>query len=61
MTATEDLIVCPHCDALYDIPDAPTKKTVCTRCHAVLIAPRRSAGLKIIALALISVGLVVGA
>ena len=58
---TDTLIACPHCDALYDIPDAPTKKTVCTRCHAVLIAPQRSAGLKIIALARISVGLVDGA
>lgn len=58
---TEDLIACAHCDALYRIPDQPTERTVCQRCHAVLISPRRSAGLKIIGLALISVCLVVGA
>jgi paraquat-inducible protein A len=58
---TETLIACPHCDALYEIPDSPLERTVCHRCHAVLIAPRRAAGLKIIALALVSVALVVGA
>lgn len=58
---TEDLIACPYCDALYTIDDPVTKKTVCQKCHAVLIAPRRSAGLKIIGLALVSVGLVIGA
>lgn len=58
---TEDLIACPHCDALYSIPAEPLKKTVCHRCHGVLISPRRAAGLKIIALALISMGLVIGA
>lgn len=58
---TEDLIACPHCDALYEIADPAPKRTVCQKCHAVLIAPRRSAGLKIIGLALISVALVIGA
>jgi paraquat-inducible protein A len=58
---TESLIACPYCDALYEIPQTPAQKIKCHRCHAVLISPRKGAGLKIIALALISVGLVVGA
>lgn len=58
---TDTLIACPHCDALYEIPEAPVQRTVCQRCHAVLISPRRGAGLKIIALAIISVALVIGA
>ena len=58
---TDALIACPHCDALYEIPEAPVERTKCHRCHAVLISPRKGAGLKIIALAFISVALVVGA
>ena len=58
----EDLIACPQCDALYHAA-APGhgERAVCHRCHTVLIAPRQGAGLKIIALALGSVVLVVGA
>lgn len=56
------LIACPHCDALYRAAQpAPGEKAVCHRCHSVLIAPRKGAGLKIIALALASVVLVVSA
>lgn len=58
---TDALIACPHCDALYAIPDAPVQRTVCQRCNAVLISPRRGAGLKIIGLAIVSVALVIGA
>lgn len=58
---TETMIACPHCDALYDIPHTPLERTKCKRCHAVLVSPRRGAGLKIIGLALVSVALVVGA
>ena len=58
---TDALIACPHCDALYAIPDEPVQRTVCQRCDAVLISPRRGAGLKIIGLAIISVALVIGA
>jgi paraquat-inducible protein A len=49
----EDLIACPGCDALYvaRMPDE-TDKAVCSRCHRVLIAPRKDAGLRIIALTL---------
>lgn len=58
----DDLIACPHCDALYHAQQPqPGERAVCHRCHTVLIAPRRGAGLKIIALALASVVLVIGA
>lgn len=66
MTATsiplDDLIACPHCDALYraQLP-GHGERAVCQRCNTVLIAPRRGAGLKIIALALASLVLVMGA
>ncbi len=48
-----DLIACPGCDALYvaRMPE-PGARAVCARCHRVLIAPRRRAGLRIIALSL---------
>lgn len=60
-TPLDDLIACPQCDALYRAaPPAPGERAVCHRCHTVLIAPRRGAGLKIIALALASLVLVVG-
>ncbi|NNE87723.1 MAG: paraquat-inducible protein A [Silicimonas sp.] len=58
---TDALIACPYCDALYEIPQDPIKRIRCSRCHTVLISPRKGAGLKIIALAFISVALVVGA
>lgn len=58
----EDLIACPQCDALYHArPPKAGERAVCHRCHTVLIAPRRGAGLKIIALALASLVLVAGA
>ena len=58
----DDLIACPHCDALYHARQPrPGERAVCHRCHTVMIAPRRGAGLKIIALALASVVLVIGA
>lgn len=59
---TSDLIACPSCDALYKAAEPrPGERAVCHRCHTVLIAPRQGAGLKIIALALGSLVLVVGA
>ncbi|SNR77032.1 paraquat-inducible protein A [Puniceibacterium sediminis] len=47
----ESLIACPQCDALY-VAHMPAvgERAVCERCHTVLIAPKRKAGLKIIAL-----------
>lgn len=55
----DDLIACPHCDALYHAD--PSAKLACDRCHTVLIAPSRRAGLKVIVLGLLSVALVYGA
>jgi paraquat-inducible protein A len=53
LSDTGNLIACPHCDALYTVR-IPQKgeRAVCTRCHLILIAPRRNAGLQIIVLAL---------
>lgn len=58
----DDLIVCPQCDAAYTFkkPDAGDR-AVCQRCHKVLIAPRKNAGLRIIAIALAVVVLIIGA
>ena len=56
------LIACPSCDALYSAK-TPEKgeRATCARCHKVLIARRKDAGLKIIALALASLILIIGA
>lgn len=59
---TEDLIACPQCDALYRAATvAHGRRAVCARCHTVLIAPRRNAGMAVIALALSGLILVLGA
>lgn len=57
-----ELIVCPTCDAVYHlhVPEVG-EKAVCQRCHTVLIAPRRQAGLRIIAVALATFVLIIGA
>jgi paraquat-inducible protein A len=57
-----ELIVCPHCDAVYrlKVPEMG-EKAICQRCNAVLIAPRRKAGLKIIAISLATFFLILGA
>jgi len=48
-----ELIVCPHCDALYRMSLVEKGQVAeCARCHTVLAAPRRNAGLLISALAL---------
>ncbi|MGJ8627113.1 MAG: paraquat-inducible protein A [Sulfitobacter sp.] len=58
----EDLIVCPQCDAVYKLKKPKHgERAVCQRCHTVLIAPRRNAGLRIIAIALAVVFLIIGA
>lgn len=47
------MIACPQCDALYRASDPQWgERAVCHRCHTVLIAPVRKAGLIIIAFAL---------
>lgn len=61
-TSLDDLIVCPTCDAAFRLA-RPThgERAVCQRCHTVLIAPRRNAGLHIIAVALAVLFLIIGA
>jgi paraquat-inducible protein A len=55
-------VVCPNCDALYRAKSVPKGGTsVCTRCHTVLAAPRRKAGMLIICLALANLVLIVAA
>ncbi|SMY09535.1 paraquat-inducible protein A [Flavimaricola marinus] len=57
----ENLIACPHCDALYHVVSPKVgERAVCHRCHAVLIAPKRRAGMSIIMLALSVIVLVFG-
>lgn len=58
----EDLIACPHCDALYTVrvPESGAR-AVCERCQTVLIAPIRKAGLKIIAMTVAMLILIVSA
>lgn len=58
----DDLIVCPQCDAVYRMKKpAKGERAVCQRCHKVLIAPRRNAGLHIIAVAFAVLFLIIGA
>lgn len=61
-SALAELIVCPQCDAVYrlKIPKSG-EKAICQRCHTVLIAPRRKAGLQIIAISLATFVLIIGA
>ena len=59
---TDDLIACPHCDALYRVSEpGPGERAVCHRCHTVLVAPRKRAGMTIIAFAAAVLVLVAGA
>ena len=45
-------VVCPHCDALYRKRTVAKGQVVaCARCHTILAAPRRKAGMLIISLA----------
>lgn len=67
MTATcpipcQDLIVCPHCDAVYSLrrPEAGAR-AICARCHTVLITPRLKAGLQIIAVSIAVAVLIIAA
>jgi paraquat-inducible protein A len=58
----DELIVCPQCDAAYRLKKPEHgERAICQRCGKVLIAPRRNAGLRIIAVALAVVFLIVGA
>lgn len=64
MTSTplDELIVCPQCDAVYHLKRPRVgERARCQRCHKVLIAPRKNAGLRIIAVALAVVVLIISA
>ncbi|MGR3756241.1 MAG: paraquat-inducible protein A [Tranquillimonas sp.] len=62
MDDDRELIVCRNCDALYRAADpGPGHRAVCARCHTVLIAPRRDAGVQVIALSLAALVLITGA
>jgi paraquat-inducible protein A len=57
-----ELIACPQCDALYRVASIDKGLTAeCARCHTVLAAPRRNAGLLISALALTTLILIAAA
>jgi len=58
----EDLIVCTECDALYKVrfPERG-QVAICARCHTVLAAPRAKAALQIVALAVATMILIIGA
>ncbi len=58
----EEAIACPQCDALYHarLPE-DGQRVVCHRCHTVLIAPKRNAYLRTIALSVTVVILMAGA
>lgn len=61
-TPLDELIVCPQCDAVYHLTVPHSgERAVCDRCHTVLIAPRRNAGLQIIAISLATFILIIGA
>ncbi|KEJ90838.1 paraquat-inducible protein A [Sulfitobacter donghicola] len=56
----EKLIVCPVCDAAYQLQRPKHgEQAVCSRCHTVLIQPRRKAGMQIIAVSIAVVILIV--
>lgn len=58
----DHLIVCPRCDAAYQLARPKNgERAVCQRCHKTLIAPRRNAGLRIIAVAVAVLVLITGA
>ena len=58
----DKVIVCPQCDAVFQlVRPQHGERAKCQRCHKVLIAPRRNAGLHIIAVALSVLFLIIGA
>tara|TARA_R110002095_G_scaffold174299_1_gene151700 strand:+ start:47 stop:709 length:663 start_codon:yes stop_codon:yes gene_type:complete len=61
-TPLDELIVCPQCDSVYHLKRPHVgERAQCQRCHKVLIAPRKNAGLRIIAVSLAVAFLIIGA
>jgi len=57
-----ELIVCTECDALYMVRQPERGQVaICARCHTVLAAPRAKAALQIVALAVATMILIIGA
>lgn len=62
LEALEGLVACPQCDALHRLRAIPVGSTArCSRCHAVLLAPRKGSIATIVSLALGSLILMVAA
>lgn len=60
--APEGLIACTECDALYrDVEPEFGQRVVCARCGAVLLTPRRKAGMRILMLSATMLILIAGA
>lgn len=58
----EELIVCPVCDATYQLERPKVgERAVCSRCHHVLISTRYKAGMQIIAVSIAAVVLIIAA
>ncbi len=58
----DEFIACPRCDALYRAREPRVgERVVCVRCEAVLIAPRRGAYLRVVALATTTMILIIAA
>lgn len=59
---TEALMACPQCDALYRAATPePGEVAQCARCATVIAAPRRKAGMQILAMGVATLILVAGA
>lgn len=60
--STDNLIACPTCDALYTLPKVQTGGVAaCSRCHTVLLEPRRSAMTHILMLSVTALVLLIAA
>lgn len=61
-TATGSLLACPNCDALYQVGVLEKGDVAqCVRCHTVLAAPRRKAGMLIVSFAVATLTLIIAA
>ncbi|RWR32216.1 paraquat-inducible protein A [Sinirhodobacter populi] len=48
----EDLVACPHCDALHHLPSlGENERAFCARCGSLMVAPRARSFLQVLSLA----------